>query len=121
MSTPGVNTRTGNTTEPTPLFVKVNEVKAGEMRMGFATAFEAICFLPASVEVESIKPAGEGVARAGPRVKPDSVIVNAPAAVPTAPAISRMRAELVESEFEAVIDKLLHAPAPNEGAGLAPK
>jgi len=95
--------------------------KVGASTMGFATAFEAICFLPASVEVESIKPAGEGVARAAPRVKPDSVIVNAPAAVPAAPAISRMRAERVEPEFEAVIDELLHAPALNEGAGLEVK
>ena len=71
----GVNTRTGDTTEPTPLFVKVNEVKVGEMRMGFATAFEAICFFPASWAVESIKT--PVVARAAPRVKPDSVTVNA--------------------------------------------
>jgi len=84
MSRPGVNTRTGNTTEPTPLFGTVNEVKVGEARMapGFvATVVVPVSFVDAIVNVPAFCLA--------PRVKPVSVNV-CDAVVDAAPVILRM-------------------------------
>ena len=77
----GVNTRTGNTAEPTPLEPRVMEVKVAAVTMAGA----ARCWVPRSAEVANKKT--PGLAAADPRVKPDSVTVTAVVPVGWAPIV----------------------------------
>ena len=73
----GVNSRTGNTTEPAPFEPRVNEVKVAAARMAGATIAP-----DASVSSDVCivnKPVFSF--RAAPRVRPDSVTVMAPVPV----------------------------------------
>ena len=109
----GVNTRMGNTTEPTPLEPRVIEVKVAAVTMAGA----ASCWVPRSVEVEN---ENTPAPIADPRVKPDSVTVCA-AVLVGLPPILRISLVLVEAAFVPVIPAIVDAPAAKEGKGVAPK
>ena len=105
----GVNTRTGNTREPTPLEPRVIEVKVAAVTMAGAGS----CWVPRSAEVANEKT--PGFAAAAPRVKPDSVTVTAVEVPVGAPPIWRMIAVPVEAAFVPVIDPTLDAPDAKAG------
>ena len=107
----GVNTRTGNTREPTPLEPRVIEVKVAAVTMAGAGS----CWVPRSAEVANEKTTGFAVTAAAPRVKPDSVTVTAVEVPVGAPPIKRMIAVPVEAAFVPVINSTLDAPDAKAG------
>ena len=78
---PGVKVRTGATDDPTPLDVKVMEVKVAAMTMAGA----GFCWVPASGRVANVNIPAPG---ALPRVRPDSVMMTEP--VPVAAPLPRV-------------------------------
>jgi len=106
-STPGVNTRTGNTPELTPLEARLKEVKVAAATI----AGEDSCWVPARAEVDNEKTPAPV---ADPRVKPESVMMTELTPV-AAPAVVIMIWVLVAvtAAAEPVIEPMLVAVAAN--------
>ncbi len=106
----GVNTRTGVTGEPAPVYAMVTEAKVvTERTMAGATG----------VFVEAVTSPDDAIEKvpalaAFPRVKPDSVMTTAPVVVGLPPMTITTVVEVWEPELP-VIPAILDAPAINEG------
>jgi len=106
----GVNTRTGVTGEPAPVYARVMEVKAViAATMGSALMVAEVVTSPD----DAIEKVPAGAAAAAPRVKPDSVMVTAAVPVGLPPIMMTRVVEDPEPEVP-VIPATLDAPAMNE-------